>query len=166
MYVLTHISNGKHYLCCCCYYVYFEIFLELENASCVDRKNLSLPEVISVLTVLDSTCLDYVWDENPGNGESYIEPEEKSQLLKQFSSSLNLKFWNINRLLFPLPHLSFYCSRKSGAGRKRKGSLAVKIELEAGILIFCSDSTSDKLYHPVQFSKPLSLLTYHSLNVM
>lgn len=60
MYVLTHISNGKHYLCCCCYYVYFEIFLELENASCVDRKNLSLPEVISVLTVLDSTCLDYV----------------------------------------------------------------------------------------------------------
>lgn len=44
----------------CCYYVYFEIFLDLENASCVDRQNLSLPEVISILAVLDSTCLDYV----------------------------------------------------------------------------------------------------------
>jgi len=44
----------------CCYYMYFEIILDLENASCVDTQNLSLPEVISVLMVLDSTCLDYV----------------------------------------------------------------------------------------------------------
>lgn len=119
-----------------CYYVYFENFLDLENASCVDRQSLSLPEVISILTVLDSTCLDYVWDENLGNGEAFIKPEENSQLLKQFSSSLNLNFWNINRLLFPLPHLSFYYSRNFGAGQKRKSSLAVKIELEARILIF------------------------------
>jgi len=40
--------------------MYFEIILDLENASCVDTQNLSLPEVISVLMVLDSTCLDYV----------------------------------------------------------------------------------------------------------
>lgn len=116
--------------------MYFENFLDLENASCVDRQNFSLSEVISILTVLDSTRLDYVWDENPGNGEAYVEPEENSQLLKQFSSSLNVKFWNINRLLFPLPHLSFYYSRKSGAEQKRKDILAVKIELEARILIF------------------------------
>lgn len=73
-----------------CYYMYFEIVLDLENASCVDRQNLSLPEVISVLTVLDSTCLDYIWDGKLGNGEAYVEPEENSQLLKQFSLPLNL----------------------------------------------------------------------------
>lgn len=74
----------------CCYYMYFEIVLDLENASCVDRQNLSLPEVISILTVLDSTCLDYIWDGKLGNGEAYVEPEENSQLLKQFSLPLNL----------------------------------------------------------------------------
>lgn len=98
-------------------------------------QNPSLPEVISVLTVLDSTCLGCAWDEKAGNGEAYAEPEENSQLLKQFSLPLNLTIFEYKEVVLPFVSSVVLLWQKSRCWANRQGSWATEGEPEAGIWI-------------------------------